>query len=149
MEIILLKSVDKLGDKGDVVKVKNGYARNFLIPQKYAILATPSNVKMMEENKRQAAHKAAQLIEEAEALAEKLKSAKILIETLAGADGKLFGAVTQLQLSNHLASLGFDIDRKQLLMKEDIRFVGEYSVEIKLHKEVIVPIDFSVVSKQQ
>lgn len=148
MEIILTQDVDKLGSKDDVVTVKPGYARNFLIPQGMAIVATSSAKKMLEETLRQRSHKEAKILEEAQALAKKLEGAKIKIGAKAGENGKIFGSVNSIQISEALTKAGFDIDRKHINIQEDnIKQLGEYEATIKLHKHVSQTITFEVVGE--
>ncbi|WNJ16719.1 50S ribosomal protein L9 [Pontibacter sp. G13] len=147
MEVILKQPVINLGDKDDLVKVKPGYARNFLIPQGYAILATASAKKELAEKKRQAGHKQEFIKQSAEEEGAKLEQVSLAIETLAGADGKLFGSVTTIQIANHLKEKGFDIDRKQITV-DDIRTTGEYTAQIHLHKEVKVAVKIEVTRKE-
>lgn len=148
MEVILKQPIRNLGDKDDVVKVKPGYARNYLIPQGLATVATASAKKALEEEKRQASHKLEFVKQQATEFAEKLAGTNISIETLTGHDGKLFGSVTTLMLSNKLKEAGFDIDRKSITI-EDIRSVGEYVATIHLHKEVKAEVPVVVVAKEQ
>ncbi|MEZ4772770.1 MAG: 50S ribosomal protein L9 [Bacteroidia bacterium] len=147
MQVILTQPVRNLGDKDDVVKVKPGYARNFLIPQGLAVMATESAKKSMEETKRQASHKVEFIKQQARDEAEKLNGVKIVIETLAGQDGKLFGSVTSIQISNKLKEKGFEIDRRTIIV-EDIRATGEYVATIHLHKEVKAEIAIEVLRKE-
>ena len=147
MEVILKQPVRNLGDADDVVKVKNGYARNYLIPQGLAVMATASAKKAMEEKKRQAAHKVEFVKKQALEEAEKLANLKVVIETLAGADGKLFGSVTNIQIANKLSELGHDIDRKTITV-EDIRTTGEYTATIHFHKEVKADVTIEVTRKE-
>lgn len=147
MEVILKQPVRNLGDSGDVVKVKDGYGRNYLIPQGLAIMATESNRKALTEKKRQASHKQDFVKQQATEIAERLAGIKIQIETLAGADGKLFGSVTALQIANQLKDKGFDIDRKTITV-EDIRAIGEYTAIVHLHKEVKAELEIEVTRKQ-
>ena len=146
MEVILTQPIRNLGDKDDVVKVKPGYARNYLIPQGLAIMATKSNKKSLEERKRQASHKHEFVKQTAQDLADKIEGTKLSIETLAGADGKLFGSVTTIQVANRLKELGFEIDRKSITL-EDIRSIGEYQATVHLHKEVKVEVEVEVTRK--
>lgn len=145
MEIILKQDIPGLGYKYDTVKVKPGYGRNFLIPQGFAILANASNRKMMEENIKQAAHKAEKLKADAEELAGKLQALTIKIGTKAGENGKIFGAVTSNQLAEVFKDSGFDVDRRRISFKGDIKTVGEYEAVIDLHREVKPSINFAVV----
>jgi len=148
MEIILLQDVKTLGSKDDIVTVKNGYGRNFLIPQKMAIAAIPSNKKILAENKRQQAHKEAKLKDEALAIATQLKDKKVTIGAKVSTTGKIFGSVNTIQIAEAINKLGFNIDRKQISIEDDIiKGIGEYVAKIKLHKEVIVDFNFEVVSE--
>lgn len=147
MELILKSTVRNLGFADDVVKVKPGYARNYLIPQGLAILATEANRKSLVEKKKQAAHKTEHLKTQAETLAASLSATKVTIETLAGADGKLFGTVTAIAVANKLKDAGFDVDRRTIHL-EEIRHVGEYTATIHLHREVNATVAIEVVRKQ-
>lgn len=148
MEIILIQDVDRLGSKDDVIKVKDGFARNFLIPQKKAIVATSTAKKVLAENIKQRAHKEAKLKNEALAIAEKLANKKISIGAKTSSLGKIFGSVNTIQLAEAINKKGFEIDRKQILLPEDhIKEVGTYSAKVKLHKEVIIEIEFEVVAE--
>ncbi|MCI4666781.1 MAG: 50S ribosomal protein L9 [Bacteroidia bacterium] len=147
MEIILKQPVKNLGDKDDVVKVKPGYARNYLIPQGMAILATASAKKELAEKIRQRSHKLEFIKNQALEESEKLNGLKLSIETLAGADGKLFGSVTALQVANKLKEKGFEIDRKTITL-DDIRNTGEYTAIIHLHKEVKAEVEIEVIRKE-
>lgn len=147
MEIILKEDVKGLGYKNDIVKVRDGYGRNFLIPKKVAILATESNKKVVAENIKQAAHKAEKIKTEALDVATKLEGLSINISTKVGESGKIFGAITSLQVSDALKAKGFSIDRKKISFKEDIKEVGAYKAQIDLHKEVKQSITVNVVAE--
>ena len=148
MEIILIQDVECLGSKDDLVKVKDGFARNFLIPQKKAIVATSTAKKVLAENIKQRAHKESKLKNEALAIAEKLANKKITIGAKTSTLGKIFGSVNTIQIAEAINKKGFEIDRKQIMLPEDhIKEVGTYSAKIKLHKEVIVEIEFEVVAE--
>jgi large subunit ribosomal protein L9 len=148
MEIILLQDVPRLGSKDDIVNVKDGYARNFLIPQRQAVVATESAKKVLNENQRQRAHKEAKLKEEAQAVAAKLEGLKISIGAKTSTTGKIFGSVNNIQIAEALKENGFDIDRKQITIKEDaIKEVGKHVARIKLHREVFFELEFEVVSE--
>jgi large subunit ribosomal protein L9 len=148
MEVILTKNVDKLGYKDDVVTVKPGYGRNFLIPQGYAILATTSSLKSHAEKLKQRAHKESKILAEAEAIATKLEGVTLKIGTKAGENGKIFGSVNTIQLAEALKAEGFDIDRKSLKIKEEpIKEVGTYLAEANLHKGVKPTFKFEVVGE--
>lgn len=143
MQVILKDFVKGLGDKNDIVTVKNGYGRNYLIPQGLAVIATKSTIKMAEENVRQAAHKQAKIKEDAEALAEKMNGLKLVIPAKAGSNGKIFGSVTTLQIARVLADRGFDIDKRKV-SAPDIKTLGEYTATVNLHKEVAVEVAVEV-----
>lgn len=148
MEIILKKNVDKLGYANEIVTVKPGYGRNFLIPQGYAILATASAKKAHTEMMRQKSHKESKMLAEAQELAAKIADLTITIATKAGENGKIFGSVNTVQLADALRALGFDIDRKSLKIKDEpIREIGTYEVEANLYKGVRQAFKFEVVSE--
>ncbi|MCG9910954.1 MAG: 50S ribosomal protein L9 [Flavobacteriales bacterium] len=149
MEIILKQEVENLGSKDEIVVVKPGYARNYLIPNGYAIPATASNKKILAENLKQRAHKEAKLLEEANKTAAAISSLVIKIGAKAGENDKIFGSVNSLQLAEGFAKAGFNIDRKQitLLNSDNIKTLGTYKAKVKLHKEVSVEVDFEVVSE--
>ncbi len=148
MEIILLKNMDKVGDKHDIVTVKPGYARNYLIPQGLAIVANaPNRAKLAELIKIEEEKEAARL-EEYQALAETMKSLDLEIGAKTGTTGKIFGSVTNIQIAQALRDKHeIDIERKKILIEEDIKTIGDYTAEIKLHKEVTVQLPFKVVSE--
>ena len=147
MEVILTQDMQGLGYKNDVINVKAGYGRNYLIPKGFAILANPSNRKMVEENVRQAAHKAEKLRKDAEAIAEQIGDLVLEIGAKVGESGKIFGAITTLQISDALKNKGFEIDRKKINFNTKVKEVGEYVVTIDLHKEVKKEIPFKVVAE--
>lgn len=146
MEIILKQDYNGLGDRDEIVSVKDGYARNFLIPQGYAILATPSAKKVHEENTRQRAHKQEKIKKEAEAIAEDLSGIKLTIGAKTSSSGKIFGSVNTIQIAEALKEKGIDIDRKKISIEEgdQVKEVGTYKAFIKLHKEVVAEIEFEV-----
>jgi len=145
MEIILKQDVTNIGHKDDIIIVKDGYARNYLIPQGFAITATPSAKKMHAETMRQRAHKEAKLREEAQIFAKKLEGVSLEIGAKTSTKGKIFGSVNTIQLAEALASQGFDIDRKNINIKEDlIKEVGKYTATIRLHRDVKVEIPFEI-----
>ncbi|MDG1719958.1 MAG: 50S ribosomal protein L9, partial [Bacteroidia bacterium] len=130
----------------DIVEVKNGYGRNYLIPQGLATIATPSAIKMANENVKQAAHKQAKVKTDAEAQAAKMKDIKITIPTKAGSYGKIFGSVTILQLAKSMADRGFEVDKRKI-SAPDMKNIGAYKATINLHKEVSLEIDVDVVQE--
>ena len=148
MELILKKNVDKLGYKDETVKVKPGYGRNFLIPQGYAVLATPSAKKAHAEIMKQKAHKENKLIAEAQDVASKLSESLVKISTKVGENGKIFGSVNTVQLAEALRTVGFDIDRKSLKIKDEpIKEIGTYEAEANLFKGVKQLFKFGVVGE--
>jgi large subunit ribosomal protein L9 len=150
MELILKKDVENLGFKDDVVTVKNGYGRNFLIPQGMAVLATPSAKKVLAENLRQKAHKEKQAIEEAQKVAEALKGLEVKIPAKVGEANKLFGSVTNIDLAAALEKQGHAIDRKFLFIKGgSIKRTGPYEAQIRLHREVQMDFEFEVVPEKK
>jgi large subunit ribosomal protein L9 len=144
MELILKEDVKNLGFKNDVVNVKPGYGRNYLIPQGIAVLATPSNIKVMNENLKQAAHKASKLLKDATDLAEAIGEMVMEIKAKAGETGRIFGAVTSLQVSDALKAKGFEVDRKRITIPNDVKTLGEYEATIILHKQVTHKVKFVV-----
>jgi len=148
MEVILKKNVDKLGYANEIVTVKPGYGRNFLIPQGYAVLATASAKKAHAEVMKQKAHKESKLVAEAQELAAKLADLTGTISTKAGENGKIFGSVNTVQLSEALKKAGYDVDRKSLKIKDEpIKEVGTYEAEANLHKGVKPVFKFEVVGE--
>ncbi|MBT1698324.1 50S ribosomal protein L9 [Fulvivirgaceae bacterium PWU4] len=147
MEVILKQDVAGLGYKNDIVKVKAGYGNNYLIPNGFALIANDSNKRLVNENVRQAAHKAAKVKQDAEALAAKVGDLTIELKTKAGESGKIFGAVTALQISDALKAKGFDIDRKKVVLKESPKQLGTYNAVLDLHKEVKHEIKVKVVGE--
>ena len=148
MEVILKKNVDNLGYANEMVAVKPGFGRNFLIPQGYAILATVSAKKAHAEIMKQKSHKDSKILAEAEALGKKVEATSVKIVTKAGEKGKIFGSVNTIQLSEALKAEGIDIDRKSLKIKDEpIREVGSYEATANLHKEVQASFKFEVVGE--
>jgi len=146
MKIILKEDVANLGYKDDVVEVKNGYGRNYLIPTGKAQLATPSALKVLAENLRQRAHKIAKIKADAEAIAETLKDVSLTIAAKVSENGTIFGSVGNIQVAEALAAAGKEVDRK-LIVVDAVKQVGQYTATVKLHKEVSVEIPFEVVAE--
>ena len=146
MEVILIQDVDNLGHKNDIVKVRDGYGRNYLIPNKLAIIANESNVKQLNENLKQQAKKMAQQLADAQALAEKLAAAAIQVAVKANEDGKIFGTVTTAQISEALKAQGLDVD-KRVITIEPVKELGEAVAYAKLHREVKAEIKLNVVAE--
>lgn len=147
MKIILKKEVANLGEAGDVVEVKAGYAQNYLVPQGFAIVATPSAMKQHEETLRQRAHKEAKLIADAEALAAKIAETPVKVAVKVSESGKIYGSVTSAQLEAALKSFGVEVDKKNITMPEDVKSVGEYEASVKCYKAVRGTIKFEVVAE--
>ncbi len=144
MDIILKTDIKGLGYKNDLVAVKPGYGRNYLIPQGFAVLATGSNRKILAENIKQAAHKAEKIKTEAENIAAKLAETTLEIKAKIGDSGKIFGKVTTLQISDALATQGFEIDRKKISIGTPVDGAGEFTADIDLHREVKTKVTFIV-----
>jgi large subunit ribosomal protein L9 len=147
MEIILKTDIKGLGYKNDLVSVKPGYGRNYLIPQGFAVLATGSNKKILAENIKQAAHKAEKIKTEAENIAARIAETTLEIKAKIGDTGKIFGKVTTLQISDSLATKGFEIDRKKIAITVPVEGAGEFTADIDLHREVKTQVKFVVVGE--
>jgi large subunit ribosomal protein L9 len=147
MQVILLEDVINLGYKDDVVTVKNGYGRNYLIPGKKAVIASESAKKVLAENLRQRAHKLEKIKANAQALAAKLDGVSLTIGAKTSSSGTIFGAVTNIQIADELAKKGIDVDRKLISIKEPAKEVGNYKALVKLHKDISVEIPFEVISE--
>jgi large subunit ribosomal protein L9 len=148
MEIILKEDINNLGYKDDIVKVKSGYANNYLIPKGYAIPATGSSKKVLAENLKQRAHKEEKVKNEALTLAEQLKNIEIKVGAKTSTKGKIFGSVTNIQLADAINGKGFEIDRKKIsIVEKEVKETGIYNAVIKLHRDVKVELKFEVVSE--
>lgn len=148
MEVILTKDVQNLGYQNDVVKVKNGYGRNYLIPQGFAILGTESNKKSLTETLKQKSFKEQKLRDAAEKTAKDLSGVAIKVGAKAGESGKIFGSVNVIQIADAIKKLGFEVDRKNITIAEDhIKALGKYSAKIKLYKDIHVDIEFDVIEE--
>ena len=147
MEVILKEDILTLGYKDDVVNVKKGYARNFLIPQGKAVIASESAKKVLAENLKQRAHKIAQIKANAEETAAKMEGVTLTIGAKTSKTGTIFGSVTNIQIAEALLEKGFEVDRKIIIIKDQVKEVGNYIAVAKLHKEVSVEIPFEVVSE--
>ncbi len=148
MEIILKEDVANLGYKNDIVTVKSGYGRNYLIPTGKAVIASPAAKKMLAEELKQRAHKLEKIKKDAEAVAESLKGISLTIPTKVSATGVIYGSVGNIQIADELAKLGHNIDRKIIVVKDSVKEVGHYVAVVKLHKEVSVEIPFEVVAEE-
>ncbi|MDE5655833.1 MAG: 50S ribosomal protein L9 [Muribaculaceae bacterium] len=149
MKLILKQDVQGLGYKDDVVEVKDGYGRNYLIPQGMAVIASPAALKVLEENLRQRAHKLAKIKADAEAAAEALKDVKLVIATKVSSTGTIFGSVNAIQISEELTKLGHNIDRKLIVIEQPVKEVGNYTAIINLHKEVKAEVPFEVIAEAE
>ena len=148
MEIILKEDVVNLGYKNDIVTVKSGYGRNYLIPTGKAVIASPAAKKMLAEELKQRAHKLEKIKKDAEAVAESLKDVTLTIATKVSATGTIFGSVSNIQIAEELAKLGHNVDRKIIFVK-GVKEVASYTATVKLHKEVSVEIPFEVVAEAE
>ena len=144
MKVILLKHVDKLGEQGEVVNVKNGFGRNFLIPQGLARLATPSTIKHQEELRRQAARRISQEKEGALEVARQLEKEEVVIGVSVGEENRIFGTITTQQIAVALAARGFSVDRRKIDLDDEIKLTGVYSASVKLHPEVVGKVKIRV-----
>ena len=147
MEVILLDSVDKLGNRGQTVKVKPGYARNFLFPRRLALPATEANSRVFRENERVLIKQDMVAMQEARERAAKFAGAAVSISVQVGEEDKLYGSVTSLDIVRKLKELGHDVDRRQIMLVEPIKQLGEHTVDLRLHREVSVPIKVWVVKE--
>jgi len=147
MEVILKQDIKKLGEKDDIVTVKPGYGRNYLIPQGFAVLATESAKKVLAENIRQAQFKQEKIKKDAAELAAKLEGVKLTIGAKAGETGKIFGSVNAIQISEALRKQGFEVDRRRITFETEPKVLGEYVANLNLHKEVKVQVPFVVVAE--
>lgn len=144
MDIILMENVDGLGQIGDLVKVKPGYARNFLIPQKFAVEANTRNIKELEHQKRQLEHKAQKVLQASEVIKAQIEKVNCEFALRAGDDGKLFGSVTSMEIQAKLAESGVEVDRKKIQLDEPIKALGEYEVAIKLPAGILASVKVTV-----
>lgn len=146
MKVILKEDIKKLGFKDDICQVKDGYGRNYLIPRGKAVLATPSAIKVLEENMRQAQFKLERIKQEAASLSEKMQGITLTIGTKAGSNGKIFGSVTSIQVAQALKDMGFEVDRRKIIV-DDIKMLGEYKAVVNIHREVSVDVNLNVVQE--
>ena len=147
MELILKQDIKNLGEKDDVVNVKPGFGRNYLIPKGFATLATESAKKVLAENLKQAAFKQDKIKKDADAIASRLEGVKLSIGAKAGESGKIFGSVNTIQIADALKKEGFEVDRRRITFDTEPKFVGEYIANLNLHKEVKVKVPFEVVAE--
>ncbi len=147
MEVILKQDMPGLGDRNDIVSVKSGYGRNFLVPQGLAVVATPSAIKAHEEIMKQQARKEVKIKDEAQQLANNLKALELKIKVKASDKGKLFGAVNNSVLAEAIKEQGIELDRRRITLKDPVKAIGTYEAVVKLHKEVSTDISFEVVGE--
>lgn len=148
MKLILKENVVELGYKDDVVEVKDGYGRNYLIPQGKAVIASDANLKELQENLRQRAHKIAAILADAQGQADAIKDVKLVIEAKTGANGVIYGSVGAAQIAEAFAKLGHNIDRKLISLKNPIKIVGEYVCTVKFHRDVNAEVPVCVVAEE-
>lgn len=149
MKVILKENIPSLGYKDDVVEVKSGYGRNYLIPQGLAIIASDAALKELKENQRQRAHKLAKILEDAQAAAQALEGVSLVITARAGANGVVYGSVGPAHIAAELAKLGHNIDRKIIDLKDTVKKLGSYVATIRFHKEVSAEIPFEVIAEEE
>jgi large subunit ribosomal protein L9 len=147
MKVLLKKEVANLGEAGEVVEVRAGYAMNYLVPQGMATIATPSVLKQHEETIRQRAHKEAKLVADAEALASKIEATPVKVAVKVSENGKIYGSVTSAQLEEALKNVGIEVDKKDITVPDDIKKLGEYEAVVKIYKQVKANAKFEVVSE--
>jgi large subunit ribosomal protein L9 len=146
MEVILLQDVENLGERHDVITVKNGYGRNFLIPKGMAMVAKPSDKKHVAEIRKQQSAKALKMLEDMQAIATNLSSKALQVGAKAGTTGKLFGSVTNIQLADAIKKeFDIDIDRRKIKLADEVKVLGTYKAKVELHREVVAEIEFEVV----
>lgn len=148
MKVILREDIDKLGKMGDIVNVKDGYARNFLLPKEFAFLATPGAIKRLEFERRQADKRIEKAKGVAEELAVKLNDVQISLQMKVGEEGKLYGSVTQQMIAQELQNRGFDIDKRTIIIEDPIKTLGIFDIKVKLHAEVVATLKVWVISEE-
>jgi large subunit ribosomal protein L9 len=148
MQVILREDIDTLGKMGDVVKVADGYGRNYLVPTKKAIEATPKNVHAMDHAKKMVSDRIRKMKKEATVEADKIKAISVTIKVKTGEEGKLFGAVTSKDIAEAVKAQGVEIDKRKIVLDEPIKRVGDYTVTVKLHTDITADIKVSVVAEE-
>ncbi len=147
MQLILLKDVEKLGEEGDIVTVKNGYGRNYLIPQRLARVASEGAIRQQQEIQRQSSRKKAKVREDAVAFKEQLEGAQVVIAAKTGEENRIFGTVTSQQVAVELNKQGFEVDRRDIELEEDIRMIGVYSATVKIRQDISATVKIQVISE--
>ncbi len=148
MQVILREDIDKLGKIGDLVKVADGYARNYLVPKKKAIEATPKNLNAMNHAQKMVADRIRKVKKEATAEADKIKNISVVIRAKAGEEGKLFGSVTSMDIADAMNAQGVAIDKRKIVLDEPIKRLGDFTVSIKLHADIAADVKVSVVAEE-
>ncbi len=148
MQVILREDIDKLGKIGDLVKVADGYARNFLVPRKKVIEATPKNLNAMNHAKKMVSDRIRKLKKEATSEADRIKGLAIIIKAKTGEEGKIFGSVTSMDIADAMKAQGVDIDKRKISLAEPIKRLGDYTVSVKLHADVTADFKVSVIAEE-
>jgi large subunit ribosomal protein L9 len=148
MQVILREDIEKLGKIGDLVKVADGYARNFLVPKKKAIEATPKNLHAMDHAKKMVADSIRKLKKVATAEADRIKGISVVIKAKSGEEGKLFGSVTSMDIAEAIKAQGVEIDKRKIALEEPIKRLGDFTVSVKLHTDVVADVKVSVVAEE-
>jgi len=148
MQVILREDIDKLGKIGDLVKVANGYARNFLVPNKKAIEATPDNLNAMNHAKKMVSDRVRKIKKEATGEADRIKGLVIIIKSKTGEEGKLFGSVTSMDIADAAKAQGVELDKRKIVLDEPIRRLGDYTVSVKLHADIVAEFKVSVIAEE-
>lgn len=147
MKVILKEDVKNLGVAGSIVNVADGFARNYLIPRNLAMEANTRNLKVLEQERKKIEEAARKAKESAKEIANRLSSITVQIQAKAGEEGKLFGSITNADISEALKKEGFDVERKKIILEEPIKRIGSYTVNVKVHQDIIVPVNINVVSE--
>jgi large subunit ribosomal protein L9 len=148
MQVILREDIDKLGNIGDLVKVADGYARNYLVPNKKAIEATPDNLNAMNHAKKMVSDRIRTMKKEATAEADRIKGLSVIIKAKTGEEGKLFGSVTTMDIAEAVKAQGVEIDKRKIVLDEPIKRLGDYTVSVKMHADILVDIKVSVIAEE-
>jgi large subunit ribosomal protein L9 len=148
MQVILREDIDKLGSIGDLVKVADGYARNYLVPRKKAIEATPDNLNAMNHAKKMVSDRIRKIRKDATAEADQLRGLTVVIKAKTGEEGKLFGSVTTMDIADAVKEKGVTIDKRKIVLEEPIKRIGDYTVSVKMHADIVADIKVSVIAEE-
>jgi large subunit ribosomal protein L9 len=148
MQVILREDIDKLGNIGDLVKVADGYARNFLVPNKKAIEATPDNLNAMNHAKKMVSDRIRKIKKDATAEADQLRGLAVIIKAKTGEEGKLFGSVTSMDIADAVKAKGVEIDKRKIVLDEPIKRLGDYTVSVKMHADILADIKVTVIAEE-